>query len=113
MVSYEALKKELLEINQQVIGVLDRVKLVSETSESSFDDWRALCENIENQLADEMIRVAVIGTIKSGKSTLINSIFSGEFLKRGAGVVTSIVTKVRRGDNLRANLYFKSWGGGE
>jgi hypothetical protein len=33
----------------------------------------------------------------------------GDYLKRGAGVVTSIVTRVRSGDRLSAHLYFKSW----
>jgi len=32
-----------------------------------------------------------------------------DFLKRGAGVVTSIVTKIRKGDLMRAQLFFKSW----
>ena len=47
--------------------------------------------------------------IKSGKSTFLNSIFKGEYVKRGAGVITSIVTRVRRGEHLRAKLFFKSW----
>jgi GTPase SAR1 family protein len=53
--------------------------------------------------------VAVVGPIKSGKSTFLNSILKGDYLKRGAGVVTSIVTRVRSGDRLSAHLYFKSW----
>jgi len=53
--------------------------------------------------------VAVVGPIKSGKSTFLNSILKGDYLKRGAGLVTSIVTRVRSGDRLSAHLYFKSW----
>jgi GTPase SAR1 family protein len=56
-----------------------------------------------------MIRVAVVGSIKSGKSTLVNALFGGDYVKRGAGVVTSIVTKVRPGKSLRAELEFKTW----
>lgn len=80
-----------------------------ETSHQSFQNWQNICHSIENQLSEELIRVAVIGTIKSGKSTLINSFFAGDYLKRGAGVVTSMVTKARRGNQLKAKLYFKSW----
>ena len=55
------------------------------------------------------MRVAVVGSIKSGKSTFINAFLKGDYLKRGAGVVTSIVTRVRKGQGLKATLYFKSW----
>jgi len=61
-------------------------------------------------LAEDIIRVAIVGPIKSGKSTFLNSIFKGEFVKRGAGVITSIVTRVRSGGaHLRAKLIFKSF----
>ena len=53
--------------------------------------------------------MAVVGPIKSGKSTFLNSLLKGDFLKRGAGVVTSIVTRVRSGERLKATLYYKSW----
>ena len=62
-----------------------------------------------SQLSEEIIRVAVVGPIKSGKSTFTNSVLKGDYLKRGAGVVTSIVTRVRRGKILVAKLFFKSW----
>ena len=55
------------------------------------------------------MRVAVVGAIKSGKSTFVNSLFKDDYLKRGAGVVTSIVTRIRCGPYLKANLQFKSW----
>ena len=32
-----------------------------------------------------------------------------DYLKRGAGVVTSIVTRIKSGSTLRAKLVFKSW----
>lgn len=106
---YEDLKAELLQINQTVLNLLGRINTMPGTSQHSFSGWENICKSIENQLSEELIRVAVIGTIKSGKSTLINALFSGDYLKRGAGVVTSMVTKVRRGEQLKASLYFKPW----
>ena len=61
------------------------------------------------QMSEEIVRVAVVGAIKSGKSTFINSLLSRDYLKRGAGVVTSIVTRIRSAKCLKAKLYFKSW----
>jgi len=106
---YEELKTELLNINQKVSGLLGTINAMPGTSRNSFSSWENICQSIERQLSDELLRVAVIGTIKSGKSTLINSLFSGDYLKRGAGVVTSMVTRTRRGKNLSARLFFKSW----
>ena len=106
---YEELKAGLLKINQDLSELLGQINAMPETSQHVFQSWENICHNINNQLSEEMIRVAVIGTIKSGKSTLINSLFEGDYLKRGAGVVTSMVTRARRGSQLRSKLYFKSW----
>ena len=71
--------------------------------------WRAYCQELPNWLGEDIIRVAVVGSIKSGKSTFANALFKADYLKRGAGVVTSIVTRVRRDTELKAVLYFKTW----
>ena len=106
---YEGLKAELLDINQKVTGLLGQIAGMPGTSRHSFSSWEHICQCIEHELSEEVLRVAVIGTIKSGKSTLINSLFRGDYLKRGAGVVTSMVTRARRGEKLSARLFFKSW----
>lgn len=49
------------------------------------------------------------GTVKSGKTTLVNSLVGGDHLKRGAGIVTSLVTRVRPGASLNATLVLKGW----
>ncbi len=107
--SYNNLKKELLNINGSVTSLLSVLRNRTDITDSRFDDWQKACGDIHHQITEEVVRVAVIGTVKSGKSTFVNSLFKGDYLKRGAGVVTSIVTRIRSGDNLRAVLYFKSW----
>jgi GTPase SAR1 family protein len=103
------LNRELLQVNQDLQSLFQSAKSIPGMSEYSFGDWEKTCESLRNQLNDEVIRVAVVGPIKSGKSTLLNSVLQGDYLKRGAGVVTSIVTRVRAGDALKATLYFKNW----
>ncbi|MCD6224015.1 MAG: dynamin family protein [Deltaproteobacteria bacterium] len=78
-------------------------------SENLFGTWSKNCEEIRRQIEEEILRVAVVGPIKSGKSTFTNYLFHGDYLKRSAGVVTSIVTKIQKGDSLKAKLFFKSW----
>ena len=109
MYTYSNLKDRVLNINRDVSTLFSTAKSIPGMADYSFGEWEKACEQIPRQLAEDIIRVAVVGPIKSGKSTFLNSIFKGEFVKRGAGVITSIVTRVRSGECLRAKLFFKSW----
>jgi GTPase SAR1 family protein len=107
--TYNTLKNEILNINRDVSLLFSTAKSIPGMADYSFGEWEKTSENLPRQLAEDTIRVAIVGPIKSGKSTFLNSIFKGDYVKRGAGVITSIVTRVRRGEHLRAKLFFKSW----
>ncbi len=109
MDAYSTLKDEILNVNHDVSSMFSTARSIPGMAEYRFGEWENTCQHLPRQLAEDTIRVAIIGPIKSGKSTFLNSIFKGEYVKRGAGVITSIVTRVRRGDHLRAKLFFKSW----
>ncbi|MFO7560738.1 MAG: dynamin family protein [Desulfobacterales bacterium] len=109
MDTFNSLKNELLKAASDMTELFRKAESVTGLSEQNFDSWEKACENIQKQLPKEILRIAAVGPIKSGKSTFVNALFRGDYLKRGAGVVTSIVTKLRRGAQLRATLYFKSW----
>ncbi|MEA1947636.1 MAG: dynamin family protein, partial [Thermodesulfobacteriota bacterium] len=94
---------------QDISALFSDAGSITGMSDHSFIDWQKTCSNIYKQMSEQIIRVAVVGTIKSGKSTFINALFKGDYLKRGAGVVTSIITRVRSGKQLNAKLLFKSW----
>ncbi len=102
-------KKDILSINQDVRRIIETALSIDGLFSSSMNAWHLTTAQVERQLAEETIRVAVVGSIKSGKSTLVNALFAGDYLKRGAGVVTSIITKLRPGNDLRAELEFKTW----
>jgi GTPase SAR1 family protein len=101
--------KELKQINTDILDRLTSTGDIGRIGGNTFKEWQTICRTIQKQLDEEVLRVAVVGAIKSGKSTFVNSLFKADYLKRGAGVVTSIVTKIRRGPYLKASLYFKSW----
>ena len=109
MDTYNSLKGELLQINQDISTLFSEAISITGMSDQSFEDWQKTCSGIHKQMSEKIIRVAVVGSIKSGKSTFINALYKGDFLKRGAGVVTSITTRVRSGKQLKAKLLFKSW----
>ncbi len=70
--------------------------------------WRHVLAEVQAHLAEEVVRVAVVGAVKSGKSTLVNALMGREVLKRGAGILTAMITRVRPGPEERALLLFKA-----
>ncbi len=109
MDTYSTLKNEILNINRDVSLLFATAKSIPGMADYSFGEWEKTCKHLPRQLAEDTVRVAIVGPIKSGKSTFLNSVFKDEYVKRGAGVITSIVTRVRKGEQLRAKLFFKSW----
>jgi GTPase SAR1 family protein len=109
MDTYNTHKQNLLKINQDISSLLAETGAIPGISGETFDRWNAICTEIRHRISEDMLRIAVVGAIKSGKSTFVNSLFKGDYLKRGAGVVTSIVTRIRPGESLKAILWFKSW----
>lgn len=106
----QTIKDDLAETAGLLENLIDRAgRQTNGDSGGVVEQWISVCNNCRQRLDDDLLRMAVVGTIKSGKSTFINALFSGDYLKRGAGVITSIVTRVRRADRLEAVLYFKSW----
>jgi hypothetical protein len=109
MPEYESLKHRLAQISSDTETLLNNAGKMIELADEGFANWQATCRTISAQISGEIMRVAVVGAIKSGKSTFVNALFGGDYLKRGAGVVTSIVTRARAGSRLRATLYLKTW----
>ncbi|MCJ8500606.1 dynamin family protein [Desulfatitalea alkaliphila] len=106
---YQQYRETVLAINAEVKTLLRQSAGVLNGGGAAFNQWESTCDTIARQLNDHVVRIAVVGAIKSGKSTLVNALLQGDYLKRGAGVVTSIVTRLRQGEALQAKLYFKSW----
>jgi hypothetical protein len=109
MDAYQQDREAILKINQQAAAFIEQAQTVMGGQAGVYEQWKQSCASIDRQLLDHVVRIAVVGAIKSGKSTLVNALLREDHLKRGAGVVTSIVTRIRQGDHLRARLFFKSW----
>jgi len=107
---YSKIKKDLLRINSDILTLISKAKSIQDSPDNIIIDWEKSCKTLRKRLGEDILRIAVVGPIKSGKSTFLNALFKDDYLKRGAGVVTSIVTRIQRGKHLKAKLYFKSWG---
>lgn len=109
MQSYRHAREEMIRLTEDVRDLLQSAQETPALAPELLTDAHAAVARILKQLGEEVLRVAVVGSIKSGKSTFVNSLMGADVTQRGAGVVTSIVTRIRAGNSLAATLYFKSW----
>ncbi len=95
----------ITETRQQIEALQGLLGTVPQQHEA----WEQTLEAIESRLKEDVTRLAVIGTIKSGKSSLTNALLQADLLRRGAGILTAVITRIRYGSRLRAKIRFKSW----
>lgn len=100
---------EIVHIAETTGSILEEMKAIPGMYDDLAGDHHAVCRSLPAQIRSGLVRVAVVGAIKSGKSTCINALVGDEILKRGAGVVTAMVTRIRHGEKKRAVVFLKSW----
>ncbi len=71
--------------------------------------WRRSLEAVSESLQEQTLRIAIVGSVKSGKSTFINAMQGRDLLKRGAGIVTAFITRIRSGPEGKGWVEIKSW----
>lgn len=96
-------------ITADTLAVIAMMEEISPGDNDFLAAYRENCRQIPLHIQSGLIKIAVVGVIKSGKSTFINSLAGKELVKRGAGVVTSITTRIRKGKKNEAALTLKSW----
>jgi hypothetical protein len=99
----------IAKIINNTLNILQECKTIPQMYDNFFDNYQKTCHRILEDIHSKRLKIAVAGAIKSGKSTFINSLVGKDLVQRGAGVVTSITTRIRKGKKNRANIYFKSW----
>jgi len=109
MDDYRNYKEDLLEVNEDLHSLVSAGLEIPGMPKAAFSEWEKACGALRQRISEDILRVAVIGAIKSGKSTFLNMLLEGDYLRRGAGVITSIVTRIRSGDRKSAAVFFKSW----
>jgi hypothetical protein len=76
---------------------------------SQGQHWLKVLSQVQAHVAEDLSRLAVVGAVKSGKSTMINALLGQDLLKRGAGILTAMITRVQPGPAPQAVLTFKEW----
>ena len=71
--------------------------------------WQRSIAAVSESLNEQALRIAVVGPVKSGKSTFINAMQGRDLLKRGAGIMTAFITRIRSGAEEKGWVQIKSW----
>ena len=103
----EAQFSRLLQLVSEVGTSISQVKQHMETNKEITESWLDALDLVRKEMQEEIFRVAVVGSVKAGKSTFANYMLGRDILNRGSGIITSIVTRVVHGGNLSATLTLK------
>jgi hypothetical protein len=76
---------------------------------SQGEHWLKVLSQVQAHVSEDICRLAVVGAVKSGKSTAINALLGQDLLKRGAGILTAMITRIQPGPEPQAVLKFKEW----
>ncbi len=98
--------EQRVEIIEETIQELEKNKLVEKSAASR---WRDHLTQVKGSLQDSLLRVAVVGSVKSGKSTLINALAGKDLLKRGAGIITAFITRILTNGDIGGWVELKPW----
>jgi GTPase SAR1 family protein len=109
MNGYRELKKKIA----QRVAILSEVIQEMESREVAetvaCERWKDHLNQVSFSLEDPLLRIAVVGTVKSGKSTLINALLGKDLLKRGAGIITAFITRLITSAETEGWVEFKPW----
>ncbi len=103
------LKSALSNCVAMLRSLIVKMATIVPTGTPQAENWYSILESLQKKLDENRCRMAVVGTVKSGKSTLVNSLLGTDLLKRGAGIVTAMITRIEPGDRAGAVLSFKDW----
>lgn len=109
MNDYQAFKKGIELREHTLRRAVENLAAERLTDDQQSRQWRDHLDLVQRALQDPLVRIAVAGSVKSGKSTLINALLGADLLKRGAGIVTSFITRIRCNAVHGGWVEFKSW----
>jgi hypothetical protein len=94
---------------EQLHGTIEQLERCELFDPDQITLWRQHLQHARASLLEPLLRVAVVGAVKSGKSTLINALAGCDLLKRGAGITTAFITRILTNEQLSGWIEFKSW----
>ena len=102
-------QRGLENLRETLETLTDELSPLFREDSAQVHSWRCSLQAVSESLQDQTLRIAVVGPVKSGKSTFINALQGRDLLRRGAGIVTAFITRVRAGSEEKGWVEIKSW----
>ncbi|SFD17313.1 dynamin family protein [Clostridium uliginosum] len=99
-----------MEKNNYILNVINEIKEVLEKNDyrkKRYDNDVEWFENRGEQIASNIIRIAIMGITSSGKSTLVNALLGEKILPVAIKPSSSIIITCSKGENRQAIIYFR------
>ncbi len=109
MDNHSGFKKKILNRAEVLEKTISELELAGMADGLDTGRWRSHLSGIGESLQDPLLKIAIVGSVKSGKSTLINAILGQDLLKRGAGIITAFITRVATFGTPGGWVELKSW----
>lgn len=109
MNTYDRFKRKLGQRVDILRETIEEIEAAGGLEDRLGSRWKEQLTQVEASLNDPLLRIAVVGTVKSGKSTLINAMAEADLLRRGAGVITAFITRVITGRERGGWVELKTW----
>ena len=96
--------EEFIRHKTEILTVIKDIEALTEKESSETDD-RLLA--VREQLISNSFNLVILGQFKRGKTTLINSLIGKEILPSSVVPLTSIVTILKFGEEVRCSIYME------
>lgn len=93
-------------LKDEVLRELEAVELFARRRESAH--LAAYAKEVRDKLSRDKFNLVVLGEFKRGKTTLLNALMGTELLPTAVVPLTSVVTVIQYGDNLKLRVVFLS-----
>ncbi|MCF6149688.1 MAG: GTP-binding protein [Candidatus Kuenenia sp.] len=95
---------EFVEHKKEILGVIENIETLSKDDAGVVDDQLAV---IRERLITNSFNLVILGQFKRGKTTLINSLIGKEVLPSSVVPLTSIVTILKFGKEIRCTIFME------
>ncbi|RLA99505.1 MAG: hypothetical protein DRG59_02640 [Deltaproteobacteria bacterium] len=109
MENSQALLPQVPEYINGLEAVLEKYEEIVKVDARVLELWKKHLSAAREGAENPLFRIAVVGTVKAGKSTLINSLLETDLLKRGAGIITAFITRIVDSEDVSGWVKLKSW----
>src|SRR4030067_324437 len=95
---------EFVEHKKEILSVIENIETLSKEDAVIGDGWLAM---IKERLVTNSFNLVILGQFKRGKTTFINSLIGREVLPSSVVPLTSIVTILKFGKEVRCVIFME------